>query len=144
MTKEIKIKYFDKDMPKLEKIAIGDWIDLRCKEDIDLKQGELAYIKLGVAMELPKGYEAIVTPRSSTPKNFGLICANSFGVIDETYCGDNDEWCFVAYAIRDTHIEKYSRICQFRIVEHQPEVKFVELEELGNSNRNGFGSSGIK
>lgn len=139
---QIKIKYHEKDLNRIEKISVGDWYDLRAAEDIHIRQGEMAYISLGVSMELPEGYEAIVAPRSSTPKKFGVICANSFGVIDNSYCGDGDVWKFPAYAIRDTNIWKNDRICQFRIQKNQPDVEFIEVETLGNDNRGGFGSTG--
>lgn len=95
-------------------------------------------------MELPKGYEAHVIPRSSTFKNFGIIQTNSMGLIDESYCGDNDQWFFPAYALRDTTIEVNERICQFRIMEHQPELEFCEVESLNNKDRGGHGSTGKK
>ena len=98
-------------------------------------------IPLGVAMELPKGYEALVAPRSSTFKKYGVLLANSIGVIDESYCGDNDEWKFLAYATRDVVIEEDERICQFRIIRHQPEIEFEEVFELGNTDRGGMGST---
>lgn len=141
---EIKVKYKDKTIPKIEKIEKGDWIDLRAAEDVELKKGEFKLIPLGVAMELPQGYEAHVVPRSSTFKNFGIIQTNGKGIIDELYKGDNDFWFFPAYALSDTYIEKGNRICQFRIVEKMPEVKLVEVETLGNEDRKGHGSTGVK
>lgn len=140
----IRIKYINKDILKLNYIDNkSDWIDLRSAEDVELKAGEFKVIGLGVAMHLPDGYEAIIAPRSSTYKNFGIISANSIGIIDETYCGDNDEWKFPAIALRDTKIKKNDRICQFRIIEHQPKVKFDIVEVLGNEDRGGIGSTGI-
>lgn len=139
---EIKIKYFDKTIEKIEKIEQGDWIDLRAAEDIELKAGEFKLIKLGVGMILPKGYEAHVVPRSSTFKNFGVIQTNHCGIIDESYCGNNDQWRFPAYALRDTVIHQNDRICQFRIIEKQPQVQFVEVEHLSDTDRGGFGSTG--
>lgn len=141
---EIKIKYHDAEMEKIKKIACGDWIDLRSAETVEMKQGEERIISLGVSMQLPKGYEAHVAPRSSTFKNFGVILANSVGVIDESYCGDNDIWRFLAIAMRDTTIRKGDRICQFRIVEKQPELEFVEVEHLEDKDRGGFGSTGTR
>lgn len=137
----IRIKYFENQLP-LEKIQKGDWIDLRANKDIKLRAGEFALIPLGVAMELPKGYEAHVVPRSSTYKKWHIIQTNHMGIIDETYCGDNDEWCMPVYATADTEIKKYDRVCQFRIMEHQPVIEFEAVEELGNADRNGFGSTG--
>ena len=137
----IKIKYL-KDIQKIERFNVGDWIDLRSAEDITMKAGEYKMIPLGVAMELPHGYEALVAPRSSTFKKYGVILVNSFGIIDESYKGDNDEWHFPAYAVKDTNIRKNERICQFRIIQHQPLIHLQEVEHLGNDDRGGFGSTG--
>ena len=140
---KIKIKYFTEQIERLRLIdGKSDWIDLRAAVDLELKKDEFALIPLGVAMELPKGYEAHVVPRSSTYKNYGIIQTNSMGVIDESYCGDNDQWFFPAYALRDTKICVNDRICQFRIEKKQPEIEFVEVEELGNQDRGGHGSTG--
>lgn len=140
---QIKIKYFTEEIEKLTYIAgKSDWIDLRAAKEVELKKGDFALIPLGVAMELPKGYEAHVVPRSSTFKNFGVIMTNHMGVIDETYCGDNDQWFFPAYALRDTVIHVNDRICQFRIMEHQPTIGFSEAESLGHEDRGGHGSTG--
>ena len=140
----IWIKYHDIELPKIEKIKVGDWIDLRAAETVEIKKGEYRLLSLGVSMQLPEGYEGHVAPRSSTYKNFGIICANSFGIIDESYCGDNDIWRFPVIALRDTVIVKGDRICQFRIVKKMPEVEFFEVETLGNPDRGGIGSTGVK
>lgn len=139
---KIKIKYFT-DIEKITKIEKGDWIDLRAAEDVTLKAGEFKLIPLGVAMELPTGYEAHMVPRSSTYKKFGIIQTNHQAVIDESYCGDNDQWLYPAYALRDTEIHKGDRICQFRIMEKQPNIEFEEVEQLGNEDRGSFGSTGV-
>lgn len=164
---KIKVKYFDENMPKLERIGgeKSDWIDLRVNsikkfvdrdlkelsipDEIDFEDGELRYYAgsviwfgLGVAMELPEGYEAHIVPRSSTFKHYGLIQTNHMGIIDESYGGDNDEWIFPALAMRDGIIHKWDRIAQFRVVEKMPKVNFVEVKTLGNKDRGGFGSSG--
>jgi len=142
---KIKIKYVSDRIEKLRYIdGKSDWIDLRAAEDVVMKKGEFRLISLGVAMELPKGYEAHIVPRSSTYKNFGIIQANSFGVIDESYCSNEDVWKFPAIALRDTEIHVNDRICQFRIMKHQPPIEFEEVEDLGNEVRGGFGSTGIK
>lgn len=120
----------------------GNWIDLYIAEDIDMKAGEFVIIPLGVAMKLPKGYEAIVAPRSSTFKKYGIIQANSLGVIDNSYCGSGDEWGFPAYATRDIYIEAGTRLCQFRIFKNQPDIVFIKTEQLSDNNRGGFGSTG--
>ena len=137
----IKIKYL-KDIQKIERFNVGDWIDLRAAEDVTMKAGEYRMIPLGVAMELPKGYEALVAPRSSTFRKYGILLANSVGIIDEAYKGDNDEWNFLAYAVRNTKIRKNERICQFRIIQHQPLIHLQEVECLGNADRGGIGSTG--
>ena len=141
--KQIKIKYFT-DIEKLTNIEgdKSDWIDLRSAEDVELKAGEFKLIPLGVGMKLPKGYEAHIVPRSSTFKNFGIIQTNHQAVIDESYCGDDDQWRYPAYALRDTIIRKNDRICQFRIVEKMPKIDFIEVEQLEDTNRGGFGSTG--
>lgn len=141
----IKIKYLSNQIEKLRYIdGKSDWIDLRAAERIELKAGEFQLIPLGIAMQLPKGYEAHIVPRSSTFKNFGIIQTNHCGIVDESYCGNNDQWFFPAYALRDTVIEVNDRICQFRIFEHQPALAFVETEDLGNADRGGHGSTGKK
>lgn len=141
MTKQIRIKYLS-DIEKIKTIGIGDWIDLRCAEDVTMKAGEYRLIPLGVAMELPTGYEALIAPRSSTFKKYGIIMTNSIGVVDESYKGDGDEWKMPTYATRDTEIKKNERICQFRIIEHQPSIEFIEVDMLDNPDRSGIGSTG--
>lgn len=140
--KKIKIKYRYPDITHIEKIKIGDWIDLRVAEDTHLKRDEFKLIDLGVAIQLPKGYEAIVVPRSSTFKNFKIIQANSMGVIDNSYCGPEDYWKFPAIALRDTVLHKNDRICQFRIQKIQPKLEFETVTDLNNTNRGGIGSTG--
>ena len=169
---KIKIKYFSKDYPKLERIAKGDFIDLRVDSlkkwerilEVDSKElkhelneeifnstGRISYKKgdvlkfgLGVAMELPEGYEAEIRPRSSTFKKYGLIQTNSVGTIDNSYKGDNDEWMVEFIAMRDGTINRFDRVCQFRIWENQPQFEFEEVDRLGNEDRGGFGSTGRK
>ena len=139
----IKIKYHTDKIEKLTYIdGKSDWIDLRSAEDVVLKKGEFKLIKLGISMQLPEGYEAVIVPRSSTYKNFGIIQTNHMGVIDETYCGDGDEWMMPAFALRDTKIQINDRICQFRIQKHQPAISFEEVDSLGNKDRGGIGSTG--
>ena len=143
MQGKIKIKYYNDQLQKLDYIdGKSDWIDLRAAEDITLKQGEFKLIPLGIAMQLPDGYEAHIVPRSSTFKNFGIIQTNHMGVVDETYCGDNDQWYMPALAMRDTEIHVNDRICQFRIMEHQPKIVFEEVDHLSDTDRGGIGSTG--
>ena len=140
---QIKIKYFTDKIDKLAYIdGKSDWIDLRASEEVTLKQCQFALVPLGVAMELPKGYEAHIVPRSSTYKNFGVIQANHCGVVDGSYCGDNDMWRMPVIAMRDTQIHVNDRICQFRIMKNQPEILFEEVEHLEGKDRGGFGTTG--
>ncbi len=139
---EVLVKYHDKDLGKIEKIPVGDWIDLRSAVRVDMKAGDFLVIPLGVSMKLPEGYEAHVLPRSSTFKKWGVLMTNGMGVIDESYCGDRDIWGFPALAMRETTIFKGDRICQFRIVKKMPAVTFTEVDHLSDENRGGFGSTG--
>jgi len=158
--KTIKVKYFG-DVEKLKSIENGDWIDLRAAKDVELKPFEEALIPLGVAMRLPDGYEAHIVPRSSTYKKWNIIQTNHMGVIDNSYSGNNDQWMMPVKFIpsykdfwRDigdannkdllpvSVIKRGDRICQFRIVENQPNVDIVEVDDLGKNNRGGFGSTG--
>ena len=141
---EIKIKYHNEGIEKIAKIPNGDWIDLRAAETVAMKAGEFKLISLGVSMKLPDGYESHVVPRSSTFKKWGVLQTNSMGVIDNSYCGENDIWRFPAFAMRDTVIEEGDRICQFRIVKKMEPVEFVEVEHMDDADRGGFGSTGAK
>ena len=137
----IKVRYHA-DIHPLEITERGDWVDLRTAEDVELKAGEFKLISLGLSMKLPEGYEAVIIPRSSTFKHWGIIQTNHFGLIDNSYCGDNDIWMFPALATRDVLIEKNSRICQFRIQKKMENVTFTTVDKLEDVNRGGFGSSG--
>ena len=140
---EIKVKYYHEDMEELCYVAgKSDWIDLRAAEEVTLKAGEFCLIPLGVAIALPEGYEAHLVPRSSTFKNYGILQTNSMGVVDCSYCGDNDMWRMPVYATRDVTIEKGARIAQFRIMANQPRLNFVPVEHLEGADRGGFGSTG--
>lgn len=140
---EIKIKYFVDGIDPLCYVAgKSDWIDLHAAEDVTLKAGEFRLIPLGVAIALPEGYEAHIVPRSSTFKNYGILQTNSMGVVDCSYCGDNDQWRMPVYATRDVTIEKNARICQFRIMRNQPSLTFTRVEHLEGPDRGGFGSTG--
>lgn len=142
---EIKIKYLNDSIEPLRYIdGKSDWIDLRSAEEVEFKSGEYKLIPLGVAMCLPNGYEAHVVPRSSTYKNYGLMQTNHMGVIDSSYCGDNDWWYVPMYATKDCVVHAGDRICQFRIMENQPKLKFVPVEHLNGVDRGGFGSTGIQ
>lgn len=139
--KTIKVKYL-KDIEKLRKDPNGDWIDLRSAEDVEMKKGDYKLIPLGISMELPEGYEGIIAQRSSTFKNYKMVLINGIGIIDHSYCGDGDEWKFGAFALDDTVIHKNDRIGQFRIIKSQGDIEFDVVNELGNKNRGGIGSTG--
>lgn len=140
---DIKIVYHNKSMPKLGKIDVGDWIDLRASVGGYFKKGDFALVDLGVSMKLPDGYEAHVAPRSSTFKNWGIIQTNSVGIIDNSYSGTNDIWKMPCYFTRDAEIKPGDRICQFRLVKKMETPKFTEVDKLDDMNRGGFGSTGI-
>lgn len=143
MEKTIRILYHSSEISKLQYIGgKSDWIDLRVAEHVTMKKGEFRLISMGISVQVPDGYEMILAPRSSTFKNYGLIQTNSIGIIDESYCGDNDIIRMPVYATRDTEIQINDRICQFRILEHQPAIRFEETDSLGNTDRGGFGSTG--
>lgn len=140
---KIRIKYLA-DIPKIEKIETGDWIDLRASKDIDIHYGEYVEIPLGIAMELPEDYEAHVVPRSSMFRKYGLLQVNSVGIIDNSYCGDNDEWHLPVFCLRShSKIHKGDRLCQFRITRRMPQVEMIEVETLNNVDRGGLGSTGV-
>ena len=144
MEKTIRIKYHSDKIEKLRYIdGKSDWIDLRSAEDYILKKGDFRLINLGVSVEIPKGYEMLIASRSSTFKNFGLIQTNAVGIVDESYCADSDVLMWPCLATRDTEIHVNDRLCQFRIIEHQPSIVFEEVETLGNNSRGGFGSTGV-
>lgn len=160
------------DFPKI--IKKGEWIDLRAAKECilnapqagtlkghDVKHrdviSEVTYIPLGIAMKLPDGFEAIMAPRSSAAKKMGVMCANSIGIIDQSYCGDDDQWMFPAVSLRKTSIALNTRLCQFRIQLSQKatmwqkikwlfttSIELVEVESLSSNNRSGFGSTGDK
>ena len=141
--KQIKIRYFSDEIERLRYIdGKSDWIDLHLAEEVTLKAGEFRLLPLGVAIALPEGYEAHIVPRSSTFKNYGILQTNSMGVVDCSYCGDNDQWRMPVYATRDVTIEKNARICQFRIMQNQPPLRFTRVERLDGPDRGGFGSTG--
>lgn len=143
MEEKIKIKYHVKELEKLCYIdGKSDWIDLRVAEDVKMKAGEFRLISMGISVELPKGYEMWILPRSSAFKNFGVIQTNAMGVVDESFCGDNDIIHMPILAMRDTEMHINDRIGQFRIAKHQAEIHFVEVEHLNHADRGGFGTTG--
>lgn len=160
------------DFPKI--VKKGDWIDLRSSKAVVLNApqagtlkgntikhrdviSDVTYIPLGVSMQLPDGFEAIVAPRSSTAEKMGIVLANGIGIIDNSYKGENDQWKFPAITLRKTSIAQNTRLCQFRVQLNQKatiwqklkwllssSIELVEVDSLNNSDRNGFGSTGSK
>lgn len=139
----IKIKYINNSLPDLAPYTLGDMIDLYVSGNYTYKKGDTVLVKLGVAMELPEGYEAHIYPRSSTFKHHGLILTNSVGIIDNSYNGDNDEWMAMFYATQDGHLAEGSRVVQFRIYQNMPETKLITVNSLNNTDRGGYGSTGV-
>lgn len=132
------------DTPMPVQTDVGDWIDLCAAEDVDMVAGEYRKISLGISMKLPDGYEAHIAPRSSTFEKWGILQTNSMGVIDHTYCGDNDIWRFPALAMRPTKIRKGDRICQFRIEKRMRNVALRQVDKQTGEDRGGFGSTGSR
>lgn len=141
--KRIKVKYHVDGLEPISQAHDFEWVDLRCAENVELKKGEFKYIDLGVSIALPTGYEAILAPRSSTFKNYGIIQTNSIGVIDHLYRGNEDKWMMPVYATRDTVIHKNDRICQFRMQECQPPLNIIEVDNMEDESRGGLGSTGV-
>ncbi len=141
---EILVKYHNPELERIKSIAVGDWIDLRAAETVELKAGEFRRISLGVSMKLPDGYEAHIAPRSSSFQKWGFLQVNSVGVVDNSYSGTNDLWMLPVYATRDAVIKFNDRICQFRILQRMPAVTFRETESLDDTDRGGFGSTGVQ
>lgn len=139
---KIYVKYHDPDLIKLDKLGVGDWIDLRAAEDVQLHKGEFRLISLGISVKLPEGYEAHIAPRSSSFKKWGFLQTNGVGVVDNSYSGTNDLWMLPVYATRDAEIRKNERICQFRIMKQMPELEFCEVDVLDDVDRGGFGTTG--
>ena len=139
-TKILRVKFHEKPYV-IERH--GDWYDLKTAEEVHMRRGDFKYISLGISVELPKGFEAIVAPRSSAFNKYGIVMTNSIGVIDEDFNGDGDIWHFPALCLwKETTIPEGTRICQFRIIEHQPDLLFTISSVLGNENRGGLGSTG--
>ncbi len=141
---KIFVKYHNPRLIKLDKLGIGDWIDLRAAEDVELHQGESRLISLGISVKLPEGYEAHIAPRSSSFRKWGFLQTNGVGVVDNSYSGTNDLWQLPVYATRDAVIHENDRICQFRIMKQMPELEFCEVDTLDEVDRGGFGTTGTK
>ena len=140
----IKVMYHKELYPDLMELeSHGNFIDLRAAKNYDYKAGDSFLIDLGVSIELEEGYWAQIVPRSSTFTKYGIIQTNSFGVIDNSYCGPDDIWKMPVYAIRDGSIKANDRVCQFRVVKDDP-VIICSVETLTGKNRGGFGSTGNK
>lgn len=122
----------------------GAMFDLAASEDVELREGEVKVIPLGIRMKLPEGYFGLVVPRSSTCLKHGIMMANSVGIIEPDYCGDFDVWGFVAYAIRDTVIERGTRIAQFMPVRMFGDLDFDVVDSMPDPDRGGYGSTGEK
>ena len=135
----IQIKYGKNAFP-LERH--GAWIDLAIPETIHMERGEFRILPFNISMKMPDGYEGHIVPRSSTCKNWGLLMANSMGIIENDYCGDDDVWGFPAYATRTVTIPEGTRIAQFRIERTMGLIKFEAVPTLGYENRGGYGSTG--
>lgn len=172
MKLKIKVKVLTEGcMPQISES--GDWIDLKAAQDVEIRASQagtqyqlsnvkyrdviipVTYIPLGVAIQLPKGFEAIVASRSGSPKKLGVFIPSGQGVIDNIYNGDEDEWQYIASPLTNTYIHKGDRICQFRIQLSQKAtisqklkwllssgIELVQVNSLGNNNR-GMNVTGV-
>lgn len=138
---EVLVMYHNKAMTEIEVNPFGNFVDLRAAETVEFKKGDFKLVDLGVSMKLPMGYWGQLVVRSSVFKNYGLIQTNGFGVIDTTYCGEEDHWKLPLYATRDTVVNFNDRIAQFRVVRDQP-FAILEVDKLNTEARGGFGSTG--
>lgn len=129
--------------PHLEITSYGGCVDLYNYEELCLKAGEKGFINFGISMKLPEEYDALILPRSSTFKRYGILLTNSVGYIDNSYNGTEDYWMACVYATRDITIPKGTRCFQFRLIKRQPNIDFVQQDSLNDTNRGGFGSSGV-
>ena len=178
MKLKIKVKRLNKNLSVPEIIEKGEWVDLRAAETVTFKAPQAGVlrkhivkgkevslrdvafdtklVRLGIAMELPKGFEALVNPRSSLPK-LNVFQTNSQAVIDNSFNGNLDEWRYWLTALGETTVNEGDRICQFRIQLSQKAtfwqklkwffssgIKIVEVDDLDNPNRDGIGSTGVK
>ena len=141
---KLDVMYHNPDLIPINFLENGDWIDLRASKEYKLFSGEFYLIDLGISMKLPEGYEAHIAPRSSTFKKWGIIQTNGIGIIDNSYCGENDIWMIPVLATKDADIHVNDRVCQFRIVKKMPNnIEINTVEHLNTQNRGGFGSTGV-
>lgn len=139
---ELKIRYHRETNPELPDVEKhGNFYDVYCNETVMLNKGDFHLLDLGISVECPEGYWLQIVPRSSTFKNWGIIQANSFGVVDTSYCGDNDIVKMPIFATRDICIPANTRICQFRLVKDIP-FTICRVNKLEGPDRGGFGSTG--
>ncbi len=140
---KIRIRRIDKSLP-LPAYHTGGAVafDLAARETISIEPRSLNFIPLNVAIEIPEGHMILLAPRSSTPK-CGIFFANSVGIIDRDFCGNNDEYKACVYNYTDTlvTIERGERIAQ-GIVLKTDAVEFEEVDNLGAPDRGGFGTTG--
>lgn len=140
---KLDVMYHNPDLIPINLLEKGDWIDLRAAKEYKLFSGEFYLIDLGISIKLPEGYEAHIVPRSSSFKNWGIIQTNGIGIIDNSYCGENDVWMMPVLATKGADIHVNDRVCQFRIVKKMPNnISINTVEHLDTENRGGFGSTG--
>lgn len=140
---DIDVMYHNPDLIPINLLEKGDWIDLRAAKEYKLFSGEFYLIDLGISIKLPEGYEAHIVPRSSSFKNWGIIQTNGIGIIDNSYCGENDVWMMPVLATKGADIHVNDRVCQFRIVKKMSNnIEINTVEHLNTQDRGGFGSTG--
>lgn len=139
---QVKIKYHTDTLVRVSKLEQGDWIDLRAAANIEMEKGKQYLVPLGISMKIPYGFEAHVVPRSSSYKNYKVIQTNGIGILDNSYCGDGDQWFWPVIAMENTFIVENDRVAQFKIVPRMPIVEFLEVAQMEDADRGGHGSTG--
>ena len=164
---DIKVKYHDQNMPAILQEKRGNWIDLcvtgvsRVVRYVDgssktfatprtedgqgwkISINENYILSFGVSIWFPETHEAFLLPRSSTYKRYGLTMPHSMGVIDQTYCGDEDIWILACKATRSAFLPLYARVAQFRLLSRMPKITIHSVDHMEQPSRGGYGSTGI-
>ncbi|PIZ52072.1 dUTP diphosphatase [Candidatus Woesearchaeota archaeon CG_4_10_14_0_2_um_filter_33_13] len=143
----MKIKRIDQTLPLPEYKTSGSAaFDLYSREEIVIPAKGWALAPSNIIMEIPHGQGLIISARSSLAKNYpGLILANGIGLIDSDYRGPKDEIKISLYNMTDKNItiNRGDRIANAFLVKYERDM-WNEIEEIENSDRGGFGSTGLR
>lgn len=142
---QVKIKLFDSSLPLPEYKSSGAAaLDLYSRLDMMINPGEVAYVPLNVALQVPENYFVLLSARSSLQKK-GLMMANGIGIGDYDYRGDGDEYKAALYNFSRqlVKIEKGERLVQMIVLQRE-KINLEKLEVFDSSDRGGFGSTGSR